>query len=590
MYILGIMSGHNATAALLKDGKIISCISEERLNRKKNYLGFPEKSIKALIDNENITIKQIDKVIIVGKDARGHEISLFNPNKFNVGYRTIPKTFKEKKIYQLRKVIYKNKSLYFLKKRIEEKKYEKLKKKNKEDKILNEYSNRININKDKIEFIDHHYAHAISTLFLNEKNEKCLIFTLDGEGDDISATVNIFDGNKLETISKTPKEYSLGWFYGRVTQFLNMKANEHEFKVMGLAPYAKEEYIKKPYELMKDKIYLSKDGLAFESEFVMSYSDIFFDEEMQLVRFDNFAGAAQKLTEELIIQWITNAVKRTGIKNVYLSGGVFMNVKANMRIAQLPIINKVIVMPSAADESLAIGACYHGFKYTKNKNSKIKILPLKDLYLGLNYHNDYIKNMIKRDKLEKKYNIIKYDNIEVEIAKLLSEGKVVARFKGRSEWGARALGNRSILADPRNFDTIRIINEQIKGRDFWMPFTPSIIEEDKDKYIINPKNIEAPYMAITFDSTDIGREHLKAAIHMYDFTVRPQIVNKIWNNDYYNMIKEFKKLTGVGAVLNTSFNLHGEPNVETPEDAIHTIKNSGLLYLAIENYMFIKKE
>jgi carbamoyltransferase len=162
-------------------------------------------------------------------------------------------------------------------------------------------------------------------------------------------------------------------------------------------------------------------------------------------------------------------------------------------------------------------------------------------------------------------------------------------MNGRAEWGARALGNRSILANPSDFETIRIINEMIKNRDFWMPFTPSMLESEEKRYIVNPKGIPAPYMCVTFDSTPLAQKHLQAAMHPYDKTVRPQLVSKAWNPSYHATISAFKALTGIGAVLNTSFNLHGEPNVNSPQDAIHTLEHSGLRNLAIGHWMVQKK-
>ena len=200
-----------------------------------------------------------------------------------------------------------------------------------------------------------------------------------------------------------------------------------------------------------------------------------------------------------------------------------------------------------------------------------------------------IESAIKETAADKKYKLAKEGNINKKIAELLNLGEIVARFSGRMEWGARALGNRTILMDPRNRDGVRELNAFIKQRDFWMPFAPSVLAERQHDYLINPKNIKAPYMIMAFETTEKGKKELIAALHPYDFTARPQIVDANFNVGYHEVIKEFEKLTGVGAVLNTSFNLHGEPIVCTPKDAISVFERSGLKFLALGDYLLSKK-
>ena len=238
-------------------------------------------------------------------------------------------------------------------------------------------------------------------------------------------------------------------------------------------------------------------------------------------------------------------------------------------------------MPSCGDESNPIGAAYFLYK----KITKKDLLKLKNLYLGMKYSNDEVEKFLQ--KYSAKYNIKYYKDIEKKIASLLANFNIVARFKGRNEWGARSLGNRAILGNPSDMKTFYEINDMIKKRDFWMPFAPSILEEDANIYIKNPKNIEALYMIVAFDSTPLAKKHFKAAMHQADHTLRVQIVTKE-NESYYKLIKEFKRLTGIGGVLNTSFNLHGYPLVASLDQAIFTFENSNLKYLAIENFLVSK--
>jgi carbamoyltransferase len=463
------------------------------------------------------------------------------------------------------------------------------KKRRRVEHVRSELAHMFDYPASKIIFIDHHLAHAFSTCFNASKSKKTLVFTLDGEGSGLCATVNIWDGMTMKTIARTPKSASLGYLYSVVTMMLGMKPLEHEFKVMGLAPYAKEHNLKKPYDKIKHLIRVN-NNLEFESAFNMPFADNFFQREMKFQRFDNMSAAVQKLVEELMCEWIVKSIEKTGISDIAVSGGVFMNVKANMKIAALSQVKSMFIVPSSGDESNPIGCCFYGYReLCKRENVKLAAKPLGHLYLGPEYDDDYIANFIKERDLSKKYSIQKVKNINQKIATLLASGEIVARCTGKSEWGARALGNRSILANPARGDTIRILNETIKDRDFWMPFTPSMIDSSEKSYVINPKKMPAPYMVLTFDSTKKAQEQLPAAMHPYDFTVRPQIVTRAHNKDYYEIIQTFSKLTGTGAVLNTSFNLHGEPNVLTPEDAIHTVDNSSLKYLAMGNYLFVKK-
>ena len=580
MFILGLNIGHGATAALLKDGQILKAVSEERFSRIKNHSGIPIRSIKWILESENISMKDIDLVTLddhyfISRDPYFSQnfIKSYKNKKpikkiiSNIGY-SFPGLFK--KVDSLKDGLTQSKRLH-------------------ERKNLKEaIAVYLNYPENKIILLDHHKTHAFSTVS-NLGKEEWLVLTLDGEGSGFCASVNIFKDGQMRTISKTPKSASLGYFYALATMHMGLKPLEHEFKVMGLAPYAKKDHINKNYTLV-DKLFRVKDDLTFNSRFSMQFADIFFKKEMQGIRFDTFAGIVQKMTEDKIIEWVKAAIKKTGIKRVALSGGVFMNVKVNQKIAALPEVEKIFITPSCGDESNAIGSCWYGYYLYCNKN-KMDFSPkkLNGLYLGPEYSENHIEQMIKRDRLEKRYNITKPKYIEKKVAQLLSKGQIVARFAGKSEWGARALGNRSILANPTDPDTIRILNETIKDRDFWMPFTPSLIEEYSEKYISNPKKIDAPYMVLTFDSLKDAKKDLPAAIHPYDLTVRPQIVSKSMNPTYHKLISEFAKLTGRGAILNTSFNLHGQPNVLTPEDAVYTVDNSSLNYLAVGSYLFEKR-
>ena len=301
-------------------------------------------------------------------------------------------------------------------------------------------------------------------------------------------------------------------------------------------------------------------------------------------RFDNICGAAQKFLENITSKWTKFWIKKTGIKNIILSGGVFMNIKACQNILKSEDVNTLLVAPSASDESLVIGALWKA-----NSKLQIKTSVVKNLYLGKNYEEE-LEDFLNSNKLQN-YNVTKFNNyqeLNKIAAKLLSENEIVARACGREEWGARALGNRSIICNPSNIKNIEKINKKIKSRDFWMPFSPTILDIDADKYYKNIKNFNSNYMTCSFDSTELGKKDLGAAIHPWDKTLRAQVLTKEQNESYYDLILKFREITKVGALLNTSFNLHGEPNVSSYHDAIHTLNNSELEYLIIENYLLKK--
>jgi carbamoyltransferase len=306
-------------------------------------------------------------------------------------------------------------------------------------------------------------------------------------------------------------------------------------------------------------------------------------------RFDWIAGAIQKLTEEVLVKWIQRAIETTGIRNVCLGGGVFMNVKANSQIMYETPVEELRICPSAGDESTAIGSAYHGYKMLCEQNSiEFNPRPIPNLYLGPSYCEEEIGSAIEETGLRKKYIVESIEDMTDQVAGLLAKGKIVARFSGRMEFGARALGNRSILADPSNMEIVKVLNKQIKQRDFWMPFAPTILEERQHDYIQNPKQIEAPHMVLAFNTNRLAWKELRAALHPYDNTCRPQILNEHSNKEYYDLVKKFEAITGIGGILNTSFNLHGEPIVCSPKDAIQTFENSGLGYLALGNFLISK--
>ena len=588
MITVGFYKGHCATACLLKDGRIIAAASEERFNRIKNADVFPRQALNFCLKQAGIKAQDVDLFVRIYEHPEGY----VNP----VGQTKTPKLmdlillplpYLRKLIFQFPNLGFFLKNTYiFLSKYILAPYFQRQFSKN--------MAQFLNINEKRIIFANHHLCHAYAVYFgfvpKADQSKYHLVITLDGEGDGLCSSVWTVTQNRWKKIAHTLGGNSPATFYGLVTHYLGMKMNEHEYKVMGLAPYASDDEVSKVYPLFKDLFWVD-DNLVIHSKIPSGSYLSYFDKVLSHKRFDGIAGAAQKFAEELVIELVKKAIKKTGIKNVVLSGGFFMNVKANKKIAEIPDVESLVVCPTASDESAPFGGAHFGYQLLCQKKGELfNPQGIDNLYLGPEFSDKVIDGILKKEKIIRFCEVKKYDDIEKQIAKLLSEGKIVGRFKGRMEWGARALGNRSILLDPARVDLKQELNNQIKSRDFWMPFAATILEDRQKDYLINPKKIEASFMAIGFSTTPKARLDLAAAIHPNDFTCRPQILKQEDNPDYYKLIKYFEKLTGIGAVLNTSFNYHGEPIICTPKDAIHTFGVTRLKYLAIGNYLLTKHE
>ena len=628
MIILGIHPGHNCTACLMKDGKIVVAISEERLIRIKNAEGYPKNAIEECLRVAGVTANEIDRValgsemgaVVGGRWVTETQAGTTAPSQVTPGERRplhatrVPDIYSNIGYYAYniplswngvapiwRAVIRLYLSLrtgrnmfhYPVKAWEPESQSRTVLSFDTAQKRRRQVHEHLGIDEQKMILVEHHKTHSYYAYFGSPfRKRKVLILTADGVGDHLNATVSVADeeGN-IRRISESYNLNSIGRVYAQVTQLLGMKALEHEYKVMGLAPYAKDVDIDRVYPIFRNV--LQADGLEFKEPpnpipFIMYPGYRIFR-----YRFDAIAGAVQRFAETLLSEWVVNAVKATGIRTVVFSGGVAMNVKANMLLSELPEIEEIFICPSGGDESSALGAVYAAMAdyCDEHRISKEIISPLNNAYLGSEYSPAEIEQTLAEAQLNDDYIVIRDEkNIPDFIAHELVKGKTVARLSGKMEFGARALGNRSILADPSNPGVIKQINEQVKNRDFWMPFAPAILSECSEDYMINPKKISAPFMTICFHSTELGKKHLAAALHPYDSTLRPQIVEREQNPAYYEIIKAFQRITGIGGILNTSFNLHGDPIVCSPKDAIYTLQKSQIDILIMEDIIIKRKE
>ena len=577
--ILGINPGHDATVVLIRNGTVLISLSEERLTRKKHHEGFPFRALEYVKNKYN---PKNPKVFIVGSKP----IKAFMKEPPTSG-RFVRKYSRNARAVFIGTPILKNFLMFY-------------------DRAIEEWSARVSMKKYdeflkqqlqglEYQLVNHHQCHAWASLaFSHQNTSEQLIFTLDGSGDGISGSINIFDGKSIEVKHTFSMSQSIGFLYASVVDLVGMSRIEHEYKVMGLAPYAKVSVGEKAYEELKKMIWFEPKTMELHSTFDMAWatSNLISKDFNLRHRFDAIAYGVQKLTEEIIKDIVRAAIEKYKINDISLGGGVFMNVKANQYLSELSEVSSIVITPSCGDESLALGAAVFGYSQ-QNGGDLSNLKQVDNLYLGTEYSDEEIKDFIDNYSVAQKWKIDFYPpqktkTIETVVAELLSKNKIVARFKGRAEWGARALGNRSILANPSSQENVKVINEMIKGRDFWMPFAPSLLYEDRSRYLENPRDLYAPFMAITFNTKSALRNEIIATVHPYDSTSRPQMVKKEINPTYHTLISQFKKKTGIGAILNTSFNLHGEPNVENPYDALRTFELSGLSHLAIGNYLCSK--
>ena len=592
MIVLGINEDHNSSCAIVIDGKVVFAQSEERITRIKNDVGYPYLSIEEGLKQTGIKKEQIDWVVFSAKYQDPVVIKIKKVTTFK-----IPDYLREMHEHW-KKVLLDGKKSNFWRKILTEPRFNDKRgqyydfgflktKPEKEwtkefDKVrIKTVSGHLGIDKDKIIFCDHHLSHASYAYFasLIDKSKKVAVVTADSWGDGANAAIFLGKNGQINEIHRTAM-CNLARIYRFMTLLLGMKPNEHEYKVMGLAPYAKDYHIPAPYEIFKKT--LVADGIDFKWKKKPTDLYFYFKEKFEGIRFDAIAGALQKWLEELLVEWISNILKKLNVNELAYSGGLSLNVKANQSIAQIAKLNNFFVPASGGDESSSIGAAYQVYA----KNNKLT-KPMSNAYLGYEVTSGEVENIIKKHQIRRKYKVINHPRL-AQIAKLIAEGKVLARCVGRMEFGARALGNRSILADPSKLEMVATINQKIKYRDFWMPFTPTILDKRSKDYLVNPKNLAGSYMTIAFGTTEEGRRDLKAAIHPADLTARPQILDRKTNPEYYDLIKAFEKLTGIGALLNTSFNLHGEPIVRSAENAWHTFINSGLDGLIFEKRLILK--
>lgn len=592
--ILAIHSGHNASAALMRNGIITTAVLEERFCRKKNYVGYPWQAIEYCLKTEGVSGKELARIAYT-TTSYGNSIFLKAKTSTQFSVRDYVDYYGGK--YYKKRIQGENCLEYYqwlntADKFNEDKQYydfsyltdEVMLDPKKDAELFRKeqvrlLSSQLGVAANKIEFIDHHTCHAYYAYFGSPfRNEDCIAITLDGWGDGRNQTVWKVSGEKFDLLAESSQN-DIGRIYKLATLILGMRPDEHEFKVMGLAPYAKASHVQRAMQILDDICAI--DGMRIVSKNRPNDLYAYLEEGWKDHRFDNIAGAVQNYTEKLACDLVRNIANKTGIRRFVIGGGIAMNIKMNKAISELDEVEELFVCGSSGDESLSIGGCY--FLNSDQKSNQ----PISNLFLGYDIRDEI--DQFDANSYANKFDVqcgVTFD----QVAALLAKGDIVAVVRGRAEFGARALGNRSILANPSRRETVQQINEAIKNRDFWMPFALSILEEKYDEYILNPKRLHSPFMSISLDVRAENNSEIEAGTHPYDRTVRPQFVTLKDAPEYHALISAFQRATGIPALLNTSFNLHGEPIVDTIADAIRTFELSGLDHLLIDDSILISKK
>ena len=569
MYSLGISCYyHDSAAAILKDGHVVAAVEEERFSRKKFDDGFPRMAIDWCLKEAGITPEQINSVAFYDKPVLKFERLLDN-------YIAVA----PRGLYSFLNVIPK-----WLHKRLW---------------IKEEIKKHIRGYQGDIIFPEHHMSHAAHTFFTSPFDEAAIL-TVDGVGEWSTTSFGSAENTSIKLTDDIRWPHSIGMFYSAFTYFLGFKVNEGEYKLMGLSAYGKPKY----YDLILNEILdVKNDGslhlnlkyFAFTYDKVMTnqkFAELFGiprreeDAKAEQIHYD-IGASAQKVLEDIMLKMVNHVHKKTGMKNLCLGGGVALNGVANYRILKEGPFESVHIPPSPGDGGSAIG-CAQYLYYIHKKQRRIIVQDhakriQENVYVGPSFSNDEIKSFLEENNID--YEYLTREQLLQTTAKLISEQNVVGWYQGKIEWGPRALGNRSILADPRDSKMKDVLNEKIKHRELFRPFAPSILEEYVSEYF--DLTIPSPYML--FVAKVKKPDKIPAVTHV-DGTGRLQTVSREANPLYYDLINDFYKITGVPVVVNTSMNVRGEPIVNTPEQAYAMIIKTEMDYIMMGNYMIQRRD
>lgn len=575
--ILGVHCGHNASVALMTEGRILSAIQEERLSRIKNHTAYPFLSTESILDFSEVTKKQIRYIGFGNSEFPSRYFLAPFPirKRIKEGYRILRRDMKFT-LYDMldKKYLFKERltGVHKISAFIE----------NSGQTLQDVFNQRLfekrhGYSDVDVEFVHHHLGHALSAYYFSAFRE-CLIVTIDGMGDKISHASWAAKDGKFEVLSSTPIIFSPGFFYGEITVLLGFQMLRHEGKVTGLAAYGNPH---KLYGEMAKAFRLRKDKMGFEGDFTgQGERGKHLAKVIQGCSREDVSASAQLALENAIVGHIQHLSLKKGLRKVALSGGVFANVKLNQRIMELTEVDEIFVFPGMGDEGLSTGVAI--FQHLKHYGQDT-CHRIDNLYWGPSFSEDEIRPLLEKghwdyDKMNSR------DRAKI-IARLIHEGKIVGIFQGRLEFGPRALGNRSILAAPTDPSINDTLNKRLSRSEF-MPFAPSVLDKAAPDIFKNfaKGSYTSKFMTVTFDLHEDWAKKIPAVVHV-DGTARPQVVSERDNPRYYGIIQEYFTLSGLPAILNTSFNVHEEPIVCQPQEALRALAENRIDVLVLEDYL-----
>jgi len=592
--ILGISAFyHDSAACILIDGEIIAAVQEERFSRKKHDSNYPYNAVEFVLKFSNLKLSEVDQIVFFEKPFLKFERLLetyvaFAPRGFVSFAKAMPLWIKEK-LFQ--------KNFLFKK--------------------LQEHDQKYKSDKN-IFFSEHHLSHAASAYFPSPFDE-AVVLTADGVGEWATTTVAVGKKNNLEIKKEIHFPHSLGLLYSAFTYYTGFKVNSGEYKLMGLAPYGNpifEDKIKELVDLKEDgtfrldqKYFNYATGLTMTNE---KFNNLFGQkprnpQNENITQFHmDIAASIQKVTEEIMIKLARSIRDEYGIGNLCLAGGVALNCVANGKILKEKIFDNIWIQPAAGDAGGSLGAALALWHIDQGNKRTVNLIDdMQGSYLGAEYNQEEIERELKA--IGANFEILKYEELIDRTAKYLSDEKAIGWFQGRMEFGPRALGARSILGDPRSDKMQKNLNLKVKYRESFRPFAPSVLREDLSDWF--DMNVDSPYMLLVaninsnkkiemndaqknlfgIDKLNIKRSDIPAVTHV-DYSARVQTVTKNTNNRYYDLISKFKEKTGCPVIINTSFNVRGEPIVNTPTDAFNCFMGTDLDYLVIGDCILDKSK
>jgi carbamoyltransferase len=564
MYILGLTTMGDAAACLIRDGEIVAAAEEERFSRIKHHIGFPYRAVQYVLSEAGITMDDVDHVGLYWKPwilsrrlylllrSLGNSWAAFD-TRLQRGVEQVGRHY----------------ALMF---------------------AMKSHIRRRFGGSFAFHYVEHHLAHAASTFYVSPF-EEAAIFTADGTGEETTTMFAVGQGTRIRVLDRVKLPHSLGQFYSAITNFLGFDMLQgDEWKTMGLAAWGQPEF----YDFFIKNVLIP----AGENKYRLNWQlldhhlakrYVFSKELIQILgpprrpheeiteRHMNIAASAQKALEEVVLRLLDWLFHKTRIRNLCLAGGVVFNSVMNGRILRETPFEHVYIQPAAGDAGCALGTCYYIWHQILGKPRKFV---MQHAYWGPSFSSETCRRVLEAHGL--RYTPLDDRTLVERVAQLLSEGHIVAWFQGRMEWGPRALGNRSFLADPRDPEVREKLNHQVKLREWFRPLAPSVMEEYRSE-IFGCERYHDPFMITVYPVRKDVREKIPAVVHV-DGTARPQMVRKQDNPRYWQLIDAFRRKTGIPCLLNTSFNIQ-EPIVCTPEDAVKTFLRSRLRYLVLENLL-----